>query len=88
MPAHSRARPDAPRKGTKQEAVLTLLRRDEGATAAQIAEATGWASHTVRGFLTRLKEKGFQVTTLERVRMARSNKEGAQGSYSVYAITG
>jgi hypothetical protein len=30
-----------PRAGTKQEAVLTLLRRDEGATIAQIIDATG-----------------------------------------------
>jgi hypothetical protein len=30
-----------PREGTKQEAVLTLLRRDEGATIAQIIDATG-----------------------------------------------
>jgi hypothetical protein len=54
---------------------------------AQIAEATGWASHTVRGFLAGLKKKGFQVTTLERVRMVGPNKEGAKGSYTVYTIT-
>ena len=37
--------PRKPREGTKQEAVLTMLRRTEGATVAQIAEATGWATH-------------------------------------------
>jgi hypothetical protein len=79
--------PRKPREGTKQEAVLTMLRRAEGATVAQIAEATGWASHTVRGFLAGLKKKGFQVATLERVRMVGPNKEGAKGSYSIYAIT-
>lgn len=31
----------APRAGTKQDTVLALLARDEGATGAQIAEATG-----------------------------------------------
>jgi hypothetical protein len=66
--------------------VLAMLRREEGATVAQIAEATGWASHTVRGFLAGLKKKGFQVATLERVRMVGPNKEGAKGSYTVYAI--
>jgi predicted ArsR family transcriptional regulator len=40
--------PRQPRQGTKQQAVLTLLHRPEGATVVQIAEATGWASHTVR----------------------------------------
>jgi len=80
--------PRKPREGTKQQAVLTMLRREEGATVAQIAEATGWASHTVRGFLAGLKKKGIQVTNLERVRMVGPNKEGAKGSYTVYAIVG
>jgi hypothetical protein len=79
--------PRKPREGTKQEAVLTMLRRAEGATVAQIAEATGWATHTVRGFLAGLKKKGFTIATLERVRMVGAGKEGAKGSYSVYAIT-
>jgi hypothetical protein len=81
--------PDAPRKqreGTKQEAVLTMLRRAEGATVAQIAEATGWASHTVRGFLAGLKKKGIEVTAMERVRMVGPNRDGAKGSYTRYAI--
>jgi hypothetical protein len=33
--------PRKPREGTKQEQVLAMLRRPEGATVAQIAEATG-----------------------------------------------
>ncbi|MBR0658646.1 DUF3489 domain-containing protein [Neoroseomonas oryzicola] len=39
------ARPPTPRllrSGTKQEAALTLLRRDEGMTIAEVIEATGW----------------------------------------------
>ena len=76
--------PRKPREGTKQEAVLALLRRAEGATVAQIAEATGWASHTVRGFLAGLKKKGTKVETLERVRMVGPNRDGAKGSFSIY----
>ena len=76
--------PRKPREGTKQEAVLTLLRRTEGATIAQIMETTSWASHTVRGFLAGLKKKGIKVETLERVRMVGPNKEGAKGSFSIY----
>jgi hypothetical protein len=76
--------PRAPRAGTKQEAVLALLRRAEGATIAQIVEATQWQSHTVRGFLAGLKRKGITVEVLERVRQVGPNKEGAKGSYSVY----
>ena len=78
--------PRKPREGTKQEQVLTLLRREEGATVAQIAEATGWAAHTVRGFFAGLKKKGHEVAVLERVRMVGPNKEGAKGSFTVYAL--
>jgi hypothetical protein len=80
--------PGAPRAGTKQEAVLALLRRPEGATIAQIIDATGWQSHTVRGFLAGLKRKGITVEVVERVRQVGPNKEGAKGSYSVYRVTG
>jgi hypothetical protein len=80
------AAPRKPREGTKQEAVLNMLRRTEGATVAQIAEATGWATHTVRGFLAGLKKKGIKVETLERVRMVGPNKEGAKGSYTIYQL--
>lgn len=80
--------PRAPRAGTKQEAVLGLLRRAEGATIAQIIDATGWQSHTVRGFLAGLKRKGITVEVLERVRQVGPNKEGAKGSYSVYRVAG
>ena len=76
--------PRKPREGTKQEAVLTLLRRTEGATITQIMESTNWASHTVRGFLAGLKKKGVKVETLEKVRMVGPNKEGAKGSFSIY----
>ncbi len=80
--------PRKPRAGTKQEAVLALLRRPEGATIAQIVEATQWQSHTVRGFLAGLKRKGIAVEVLERIRQVGPNKEGAKGSYSIYRIAG
>jgi hypothetical protein len=77
-----------PREGTKQEAVLAMLRRPEGATVAQVADAMGWATHTVRGFLAGLKKKGHTVEVLERIRQVGPNKEGARGSYTVYRIGG
>ena len=40
-----------PREGTKQALIIEMLRRPEGATVAEIVEATHWASHTCRGFL-------------------------------------
>jgi hypothetical protein len=39
------------RKGTKQALVIQMLRRPEGATIAEIVDATAWVSHSVRGFL-------------------------------------
>ena len=88
-PARAARDPDAPRKpreGTKREKVLAMLRRPEGATVAQIAEAAGWAAHTVRGFFAGLKKKGIAVAVLERVRQVGPNKAGAKGSYSIYRI--
>ena len=78
--------PRAPRAGIKQQTVLALLRRPEGATVAQVAEVTGWAQHTVRGFFAGLKKRGITVTVLERVRQVGSGKQGAKGSYTVYRV--
>jgi hypothetical protein len=75
-----------PRSGTKQDAVLTLLRRDAGASIADVIDATGWQQHTVRGFLAGLKRKDIIVEVLERVRQVGPNKQGAKGSYSIYRI--
>jgi Protein of unknown function (DUF3489) len=75
-----------PRPETKQAQVLTMLARDEGVSGPQIAEAMGWAPHTVRGFLAGLAKKGIKVEVLERVRQVGPNKQGAKGSYSVYRL--
>ncbi len=76
----------APRQGTKQKAVLNLLRRHEGATIAHVVEATGWAQHTVRGFFASLKKKGHTVEVLDRVRQVGPGSAGAKGSYSIYRL--
>jgi len=79
--------PRKPREGTKQETVLAMLRREEGATIAQICEATGWQQHTVRGFFAGLKKRqGITVIAAERIRQVGPNKEGARGSFSIYRI--
>ena len=55
----------APRSGTKQEAVIALLKSEGGATIAEIMAATNWAGHTARGFLSgALKKKlGLTITS-------------------------
>jgi len=37
------------RDNSKQAQVIAMLKRPDGATVAQICEATGWQQHTVRG---------------------------------------
>jgi hypothetical protein len=79
--------PRKPREGTKQETVLAMLRCEEGATIAQICEATGWQQHTVRGFFAGLKKRqGISVIAAERIRQVGPNKEGAKGSFTIYRV--
>jgi hypothetical protein len=51
------------RSGTKQEQLIGMLSRKEGATIAEIVKAFGWQPHTVRGALSgALKKKlGLKV---------------------------
>ncbi len=53
------------RDNSKQAQVIAMLKRPEGATIAQICEATGWMQHTVRGtFAGAFKKKlGLEITS-------------------------
>jgi len=50
------------REGTKQALVIEMLRRPEGASIAEIVEATAWVSHSVRGFLAGALKKKLGLT--------------------------
>lgn len=56
-----------PKRETKADAVVAMLRRDGGASGPQLQAATGWAPHSVRGFLSRLQKTGVTVQS-ERIR--------------------
>ena len=56
------------RSGTKQEALIAMLRAEGGATIEEIVEALGWRSHTVRGAMAgALKKKLGLTITSEKV---------------------
>jgi hypothetical protein len=53
------------RANTKQAQLIAMLRRPEGADLDEIAEATGWQKHTIRGAISgALKKKlGLEITS-------------------------
>jgi hypothetical protein len=54
----------------KQDEVIAMLRRREGATVDEVANATGWQRHTVRGvFSGTLKKKlGLTIASAKEAR--------------------
>jgi hypothetical protein len=93
-PTAAEAAPEAPattrptpRAGTKQAQMIAMLKRPEGATVEQIAEATGWQHHTIRGAISgALKKKLGLTIEATRTREVGPNKTGAKGSSTVYRI--
>ena len=68
----------AVRPGTKQSAALDMLRSPGGATIAALTKATGWQSHSVRGFLAGVVRKRLKLDLVSAV------VEGVR----IYRITG
>ena len=85
--ASERTPKPTPRAGTKQALMIELLKRPEGATVEQIAEATGWQHHTIRGAISgALKKKLGLTVEATRTREVGPNKTGAKGSATTYRI--
>jgi hypothetical protein len=75
------SKPITIRAGTKQAQIIALLQRPEGASIAEIVEATSWQAHTARGAISgALKKKLGLPVTAEKV-------EGRGGRGTVYRLS-
>ncbi len=74
-------KPHRTRPDSKQALVIEMLKRPEGATIAQIMEATQWQQHTCRGTLagTLKKRLGLTITS--------SKEAGSQRIYRIESVT-
>ena len=50
------------KRPSKQDAVIAMLRRPEGATVDEVASTTGWQRHTVRGVFSGTLKKKLGLT--------------------------
>ncbi len=75
--APAAAKPSRTRDNSKQALMIGMLKRPEGATLAQLIDATGWQPHTVRGAISgALKKKlGLAVES--------SKLDGAERIYRI-----
>lgn len=60
------AMPQTSAHNSKRDTVLALLRRESGATLAELIQATSWLPHTTRAALTGLRKKGHCIERSKR----------------------
>jgi len=74
--------PPAPAARVTKGAIMTaLLSRPDGASIAELVEATGWQSHSVRGYMAGTLRKKPDITLT-------SDKTGTERIYRLVAGTG
>ena len=64
----------APKRESKIDKVIALLKRKQGATLDEMVKASGWLPHTTRAAMTGLKKKGHTITR---------DKRGELSSYRI-----
>ena len=63
-PKATKASSDRDRPSSKQDTILVLLRRPEGAGLDVLVRETGWQKHSVRGFLAGTVRKKLKLPLL------------------------
>ena len=63
-------------KVSKQNMVLAMLRRQNGASIADVIETTGWQPHSVRGFFSGALKKRLKIDVV-----SEKNADGARRYY-------
>jgi biotin operon repressor len=69
----------APREGSKQAKLVSMLSRKSGITLAKASEALGWQSHTTSATITGLRKRGYDIE--------RQAREGKDSVYSIVDVT-
>ena len=67
------------REGSKKATILELMRRPTGATLTEIAKATHWQNHSIRGFISGTLTKKLGLT------VASTKSEDGERTYSIKA---
>ena len=67
----------AAKSGSKAAIVLDLMKRKEGATLAEIAKATDWQNHSIRGFVS------GHVTKKLGLKVESTRSEAGQRTYRI-----
>ena len=80
QPSAARQNVDHPaRTSSKQAEVIGLLTRPDGVTIAGVMQATGWQSHSVRGFLAGVVRKKLRLP------LTSEKPEGGERVYRIAA---
>ena len=66
--------------GTKTDYVISMLRRKDGASLAEIVDALGWKEHSVRALLTATIAKGRELP------LVKSQAPGEATRYHIAAV--
>ncbi|NNM74053.1 DUF3489 domain-containing protein [Enterovirga aerilata] len=74
-PRQRRVEDGTPRPASKQTLILELLGRAEGASIAELMNATGWLPHTTRAALSRLRSAGTPLL--------KSSREDGTAAYRI-----